>query len=67
VLELETPAGAAKVASRLAGEVNILNLLAASPRLTRAAFRLPIWSSSFLSFSPFPAAFNPSAPVSPSR
>jgi UDP-N-acetylmuramoyl-L-alanyl-D-glutamate--2,6-diaminopimelate ligase len=29
VLELETPAGAAKVASRLAGEVNILNLLAA--------------------------------------
>jgi UDP-N-acetylmuramoyl-L-alanyl-D-glutamate--2,6-diaminopimelate ligase len=29
VLELETPAGSAKVASRLAGEVNILNLLAA--------------------------------------
>ncbi len=29
ILELETPAGAAKVASRLAGEVNILNLLAA--------------------------------------
>jgi UDP-N-acetylmuramoyl-L-alanyl-D-glutamate--2,6-diaminopimelate ligase len=29
VLELETPAGAAKVTSRLAGEVNILNLLAA--------------------------------------
>jgi len=29
VLELETPAGAAKVVSRLAGEVNILNLLAA--------------------------------------
>jgi UDP-N-acetylmuramoyl-L-alanyl-D-glutamate--2,6-diaminopimelate ligase len=29
LLELETPAGAAKVASRLAGEVNILNLLAA--------------------------------------
>jgi len=29
VLELETPAGAAKVFSRLAGEVNILNLLAA--------------------------------------
>jgi UDP-N-acetylmuramoyl-L-alanyl-D-glutamate--2,6-diaminopimelate ligase len=28
-IELETPAGAAKVASRLAGEVNILNLLAA--------------------------------------
>jgi UDP-N-acetylmuramoyl-L-alanyl-D-glutamate--2,6-diaminopimelate ligase len=28
-LELETPAGAAKVNSRLAGEVNILNLLAA--------------------------------------
>jgi UDP-N-acetylmuramoyl-L-alanyl-D-glutamate--2,6-diaminopimelate ligase len=28
-LELETPAGKAKVASRLAGEVNILNLLAA--------------------------------------
>jgi len=28
-LELETPAGAAKVTSRLAGEVNILNLLAA--------------------------------------
>ncbi len=29
VLELETPAGAAKVTSHLAGEVNILNLLAA--------------------------------------
>ena len=29
VLELETPAGSAKVVSRLAGEVNILNLLAA--------------------------------------
>ncbi len=29
VLELETPAGAAKLTSRLAGEVNILNLLAA--------------------------------------
>ena len=29
VLNLETPAGAAQVASRLAGEVNILNLLAA--------------------------------------
>ena len=29
VLELETPAGAAKVTSRLAGEVNIFNLLAA--------------------------------------
>lgn len=29
VLHLETPAGAAQVASRLAGEVNILNLLAA--------------------------------------
>ena len=29
VLELETPVGAAKVTSRLAGEVNILNLLAA--------------------------------------
>jgi UDP-N-acetylmuramoyl-L-alanyl-D-glutamate--2,6-diaminopimelate ligase len=29
VLELETPAGKAKVTSRLAGEVNILNLLAA--------------------------------------
>jgi UDP-N-acetylmuramoyl-L-alanyl-D-glutamate--2,6-diaminopimelate ligase len=29
LLELETPAGAAKVASHLAGEVNILNLLAA--------------------------------------
>jgi UDP-N-acetylmuramoyl-L-alanyl-D-glutamate--2,6-diaminopimelate ligase len=29
VLDLETPAGAAKVTSRLAGEVNILNLLAA--------------------------------------
>jgi UDP-N-acetylmuramoyl-L-alanyl-D-glutamate--2,6-diaminopimelate ligase len=28
-LELETPAGSAKVTSRLAGEVNILNLLAA--------------------------------------
>jgi UDP-N-acetylmuramoyl-L-alanyl-D-glutamate--2,6-diaminopimelate ligase len=29
ILELETPAGAAKVVSHLAGEVNILNLLAA--------------------------------------
>ena len=29
VLELDTPAGSAKVTSRLAGEVNILNLLAA--------------------------------------
>jgi UDP-N-acetylmuramoyl-L-alanyl-D-glutamate--2,6-diaminopimelate ligase len=29
VLEIESPAGAAKVVSRLAGEVNILNLLAA--------------------------------------
>ena len=29
VIDLETPAGAAKVVSRLAGEVNILNLLAA--------------------------------------
>ena len=29
VIELETPAGAVKVTSRLAGEVNILNLLAA--------------------------------------
>ena len=29
ILQLETPAGAAQVASRLAGEVNILNLLAA--------------------------------------
>ena len=29
VIELETPAGAARVTSRLAGEVNVLNLLAA--------------------------------------
>jgi UDP-N-acetylmuramoyl-L-alanyl-D-glutamate--2,6-diaminopimelate ligase len=29
ILELESPAGSAKVASRLAGEVNVLNLLAA--------------------------------------
>jgi UDP-N-acetylmuramoyl-L-alanyl-D-glutamate--2,6-diaminopimelate ligase len=29
ILELETPAGSAKVASRLAGEVNVFNLLAA--------------------------------------
>jgi UDP-N-acetylmuramoyl-L-alanyl-D-glutamate--2,6-diaminopimelate ligase len=29
IIDLETPAGAAKVTSRLAGEVNILNLLAA--------------------------------------
>ncbi len=59
VLDLETPAGSAQVASRLAGEVNILNLLAA---LTAAnARRVPFseLAATIPNLLPVPGRFQP--------
>jgi len=57
ILDLETPAGAARVETKLAGEVNILNLLAA----------LLTWLPAFRRSIPFRADFNPSTQASPLR
>ncbi len=58
-IDLQTPAGAAKVASRLAGEVNLLNLLAA---LTAAHARGVPFSSlvaAIPTLKPVPGRFQP--------
>jgi UDP-N-acetylmuramoyl-L-alanyl-D-glutamate--2,6-diaminopimelate ligase len=59
VIELETPAGSARVSSRLAGEVNILNLLAAFT----AAHARGICFESLIEFvpqlEPVPGRFQP--------
>jgi UDP-N-acetylmuramoyl-L-alanyl-D-glutamate--2,6-diaminopimelate ligase len=59
VIDLETPAGAARVTSRLAGEVNILNLLAA---ITAAHARGVPWTTlveSVPHLKPVPGRFQP--------
>jgi UDP-N-acetylmuramoyl-L-alanyl-D-glutamate--2,6-diaminopimelate ligase len=59
VIDLETPAGAARVTSRLAGEVNILNLLAA---ITAAHARGGPWTTlveSVPHLKPVPGRFQP--------
>lgn len=59
VLELETPAGAAKVASRLAGEVNILNLLAALTAAHARGVPFADLIASIPKLKPVPGRFQP--------
>ncbi len=59
VLELETPAGSAKVASRLAGEVNILNLLAALTAAHARGISFADLVASIPQLQPVPGRFQP--------
>jgi len=59
VLELETPAGSAKVASRLAGEVNILNLLAALTAAHARGVPFADLVASIPQLKPVPGRFQP--------
>jgi UDP-N-acetylmuramoyl-L-alanyl-D-glutamate--2,6-diaminopimelate ligase len=59
VLELETPAGSAKVASRLAGEVNILNLLAALTAAHARGISFADLIASIPQLQPVPGRFQP--------
>jgi UDP-N-acetylmuramoyl-L-alanyl-D-glutamate--2,6-diaminopimelate ligase len=59
VLELATPAGAAKVTSRLAGEVNILNLLAALTAAHARGVAFADLIESVPSLRPVPGRFQP--------
>jgi UDP-N-acetylmuramoyl-L-alanyl-D-glutamate--2,6-diaminopimelate ligase len=59
VLDLETPAGSAKVASHLAGEVNILNLLAAFTAAHARGVAFADLVASVPSLKPVPGRFQP--------
>jgi UDP-N-acetylmuramoyl-L-alanyl-D-glutamate--2,6-diaminopimelate ligase len=59
VLELETSAGTAKVASRLAGEVNILNLLAALTAAHARGISFADLVASIPQLKPVPGRFQP--------
>ncbi len=65
VLELETPAGAAKVTSRLAGEVNILNLLAALAAAHARGVAFADLVASVPLLKPVPGRFQPVAAGQP--
>jgi UDP-N-acetylmuramoyl-L-alanyl-D-glutamate--2,6-diaminopimelate ligase len=59
VLDLETPAGSAKITSRLAGEVNILNLLAAFTAAHARGISFADLVASIPSLKPVPGRFQP--------
>jgi UDP-N-acetylmuramoyl-L-alanyl-D-glutamate--2,6-diaminopimelate ligase len=59
VLELETPAGSAEVTSHLAGEVNILNLLAAFAAAHARGVPFDQLSASVAQLQPVPGRFQP--------
>ena len=59
VLDLETPAGSARVTSRLAGEVNILNLLAAFTAAHARGVPFDQLVASVPSLHPVPGRFQP--------
>jgi UDP-N-acetylmuramoyl-L-alanyl-D-glutamate--2,6-diaminopimelate ligase len=59
VVDLETPAGSAQVTSRLAGEVNILNLLAAFTAAHARGIEFDKLVESVPQLSPVPGRFQP--------
>jgi UDP-N-acetylmuramoyl-L-alanyl-D-glutamate--2,6-diaminopimelate ligase len=59
VIDLETPAGSAKVTSRLAGEVNILNLLAALAAAHARGVPFADLVAAIPSLNPVPGRFQP--------
>ncbi|HEY1159412.1 MAG TPA: UDP-N-acetylmuramoyl-L-alanyl-D-glutamate--2,6-diaminopimelate ligase [Terracidiphilus sp.] len=59
VLDLETPAGSARVTSRLAGEVNILNLLAAFTAAHARGVAFSDLEESVPQLKPVPGRFQP--------
>ncbi|HEY1984222.1 MAG TPA: UDP-N-acetylmuramoyl-L-alanyl-D-glutamate--2,6-diaminopimelate ligase [Terracidiphilus sp.] len=59
VIELETPAGSAKLTSRLAGEVNILNLLAAFTAAHARGISFDQLVASVPQLRPVPGRFQP--------
>jgi UDP-N-acetylmuramoyl-L-alanyl-D-glutamate--2,6-diaminopimelate ligase len=59
VIDLETPAGAARVASKLAGAVNILNLLAAFTAAHARGVSFDVLVESVPSLQPVPGRFQP--------
>ena len=59
ILELETPAGSAKVTSKLAGEVNILNLLAALTAAHARGVSFDQLVDSIPHLKPVPGRFQP--------
>jgi UDP-N-acetylmuramoyl-L-alanyl-D-glutamate--2,6-diaminopimelate ligase len=59
VLHLDTPAGSAQVASRLAGEVNILNLLAALTAAHARGVPFPQLVAAIPNLAPVPGRFQP--------
>jgi UDP-N-acetylmuramoyl-L-alanyl-D-glutamate--2,6-diaminopimelate ligase len=59
VIDLETPAGAARVTSKLAGEVNILNLLAAFTAAHARGVSFDALVESVAMLQPVPGRFQP--------
>jgi len=59
VIDLETPAGSARVTSRLAGEVNILNLLAAFTAAHARGIPFATLVESIPQLTPVPGRFQP--------
>ena len=59
ILDLETPAGSAKVTSRLAGEVNILNLLAALTAVVARGVSFAEAVAAIPQLQPVPGRFQP--------
>ena len=67
-IQLETPAGSACVSSRLAGEVNILNLLAVFTAAHARGVSFSQLAAAIPSLKPVPSSFfNPSMQASHSR
>jgi UDP-N-acetylmuramoyl-L-alanyl-D-glutamate--2,6-diaminopimelate ligase len=58
-IDLETPAGAAKVTSRLAGEVNVLNLLAALAAAHARGLPFSGLAAAIPALNPVPGRFQP--------
>jgi UDP-N-acetylmuramoyl-L-alanyl-D-glutamate--2,6-diaminopimelate ligase len=59
VIDLETPAGAARVTSNLAGEVNVLNLLAAITAAQARGVAFEVLVDSIPKLNPVPGRFQP--------
>ena len=59
VLSLETPAGSARVTSHLAGEVNVLNLLAAFTAAHARGVSFDVLVESIANLKPVPGRFQP--------
>lgn len=64
-IELETPAGSASLTSRLAGEVNILNLLAALTAAHARGVELAQLAAAVPSLRPVPGRFQPASAGQP--